>query len=138
MDKSLLEQSIRNASVVDFSRSGGPGGQNVNKVSTKVTLHLSLEQIEGLTLMEKARVETLLASRINNEGCIVLASSEERSQKMNLEIAYKRMEALISGAAKIPKRRRPGKPSRASREARLEAKRRQSEKKAQRAYFSSV
>jgi len=134
MDALLLYQSIRIAARADFSRSGGPGGQNVNKVNTKVTLRVRLEAIEGLNDAEAARLRETLAHRITSAGELVITASEERSQRVNLERAYARMESLIVNAARLPKLRRPTKPSRAAREERLCRKRRSSLKKAERRY----
>jgi ribosome-associated protein len=128
----LLRQSIRNASEISFSRSGGPGGQNVNKLNTKVTLRLKLLDIDGLSDAELERAKTLLANRISSDDEIVISSDEERSQRTNLERAYFRVEALISAAARLPKHRRPTKPSKACREQRLHIKQLQSRKKASR------
>ena len=129
----MVKQSIRSNSKAIFSRSGGPGGQNVNKVSTKVILKLRLGDIAGLSETEMERVKSLLANRISNEGEIVIASDEERSQRNNLERAYLRMEALITTAAKLPKKRRPTKPGKAAKEKRLQTKKRHSHRKAERA-----
>jgi len=128
----LLRQSVRNASGIGFSRSGGPGGQNVNKVNTKVTLRLRLADIAGLSDAELARARELLANRLGADDEIVIHSDEERSQRTNLERAYFRAEALIAGAARLPKQRRPSKPSKAARERRLNVKRLQGLKKARR------
>jgi ribosome-associated protein len=132
MNSVLLHRSIRSASHADFSRSGGPGGQNVNKVNTKVTLRLALACLEGLSEGEFARLRDILANRITEADELVILSSEERSQKINLERAYARMEALISASCRIPKHRRPTRPTKASRERRLESKKLQGRKKARR------
>jgi ribosome-associated protein len=132
MNISLLRQSIRNAAAISFSRSGGPGGQNVNKVNTKVTLRLRLADIAGLSEAELERAKELLANRITTDNEIVINADEERSQRTNLERAYFRLEALITAAARLPKHRRPTKPSRQAREDRLQTKHLHSRKKAQR------
>jgi ribosome-associated protein len=128
MNGELLRQSVRDQAEISLSRSGGPGGQNVNKLNTKVTLRLSLDKVEGLSEAELERSRAVLASRLR-EGALVLQSSEERSQRVNLERAYARAEALIASAARIPKKRRPTRPGKAARERRLAEKRARSELK---------
>jgi len=130
----LLRQSIFNSVQISFSRSGGPGGQNVNKVNTKVTMRIRLDDLNGLNDAEAARLRETLASRITGEDELVISASEERSQRLNLERAYIRLEALIVNAARLPRVRRPTKPSRAAREERLRYKRRRSLKKAERSF----
>ena len=130
----LLRQSIFNSVQISFSRSGGPGGQNVNKVNTKVTMRIRLDELNGLNDAEAARLRETLTSRITGEDELVISASEERSQRLNLERAYIRLEALIVNAARLPRVRRPTKPSRAAREERLRYKRRRSLKKAERSF----
>ena len=129
-----MYQSIHAKARADFSRSGGPGGQNVNKVNTKVTMRIRLDELAGLSEAEAARLRETLASRITGEGEIVISSSEERSQRMNLVKAYARMETLIANAARLPRHRRPTKPTRASREERLRSKQHRGLKKAERRF----
>ena len=134
MNTVLLYQSIHAAARADFSRSGGPGGQNVNKVNTKVTLRIRLDALEGLNDAERVRLGEKLASRITGDGELVIAASEERSQRTNLERAYARMETLIINAARLPRLRRPTKPGPAAREERLRAKLKKGLKKAERRF----
>ena len=136
MDTALLYQSIHAFARADFSRSGGPGGQNVNKVNTKVMLRVRLEDLEGLNDAEVIRIQETLGSRVSNAGELVIVASEERSQHANLKRAYSRMETLIANAARLPRLRRPTKPSRAAREERLHSKRHKSLKKAGRRFSS--
>ncbi|MCL1812547.1 MAG: aminoacyl-tRNA hydrolase [Treponema sp.] len=136
MDIFFVRQSIRNNAVISFSRSGGPGGQNVNKLNTKVTFRLSLSLLEGLSEAEQIRLRETLGSRLNHCEELVISSSEERSQKINLERAYARAEALIVTSARLPKKRKPVKPSAAVRENRLRVKHLQSTKKANRHFFN--
>jgi ribosome-associated protein len=133
---SQLYASIRAHGKVSFVRSGGPGGQNVNKVNTKVCLRLRVGDLAGLSESELDRLRGTLSSRITADGEIVINSSEGRSQLINLERAYARLESLIIAGARVPKRRRPSKPSYAARENRLQAKRLHGRKKTDRKFRS--
>jgi ribosome-associated protein len=117
-----LRRSIREKAVISYSRSGGPGGQNVNKVNTKVTLRIRPGDLTGLSEAEQVRLGTVLAGRLTGEAELVISSGEERSQRINQERAFSRVEVLITAAARIPRSRRPTKPTRASREKRLQSK----------------
>lgn len=126
MDRNIVETSIRAAARFEFSRSGGPGGQNVNKVNSRATARINFTDIQGLSLREKEQALARLAGRLTTEGEILVSADDERDQARNREISIARLVLLVIRAATIPRTRVPTSPTRASRERRLESKRRQS------------
>ncbi len=120
------------------SRSSGPGGQNVNKVATKVTLRFDLRGTEALTRAQKTRLRKLAGKRISAEGALVINAQAERSQRQNLERARDGLRKLIGKALVPPKHRVDTKPSRTAKRKRLEAKRRRGDQKKARGKVSPV
>ena len=133
MNKPDLHNSIINNSQITFARSSGKGGQNVNKVNTKVCLKLALSDLDGITEEELIRLRTKLAAIINAEDCLVLNVDDERFQEVNRKIALDRIENRIVQALVIPKKRKPTKPTKASKERKLKLKKIRSEIKKGRA-----
>ncbi len=115
------------------SRSSGPGGQNVNKTSTRVTLRWDVGASEALSESQRRRILSKLASRITLGGELVVHAQAHRTQRRNRELARERMAELLREAILTKRRRVATKPSRASRERTLEAKKRRSSVKRGRA-----
>lgn len=107
-------------------RSSGPGGQNVNKVASKVQLWIALDGIVGFEGDERERVRAALASRIGADGRLLLTSQLTRDQAKNLDDAKQKAVALIRAALHRPKPRKPTRPTRGAKERRLSDKRKRS------------
>lgn len=125
MDKEI----ILNEATVKAVRSGGKGGQNVNKVSTKIEIYFNVQSSSGLTAEEKKIIEFKLKNRIGKDGNIRISSQDERSQIKNRDTAEKRLIELLSKSLIKPKKRIKTSVPAASSAKRLEHKKLHSEKK---------
>jgi ribosome-associated protein len=114
IDESEIDES--------FVRASGPGGQNVNKLATAVQLRFDVRSSPSLPSEVRARLERLAGSRLSRDGVLVITAQRHRTQGRNRQDALDRLIDLIRRAAIEPRRRRPTKPTRASRQRRVEAK----------------
>ena len=117
---------------VRVSRSSGAGGQHVNKTSSRVEIFWNILGSRALDEDQRTRLLGRLSSRLTSDGSIRVVASDMRSQTRNRELAEERLADLVRRALIVPKKRRATKPTKASREARLESKKRHSTKKAER------
>ena len=125
MDKNLIIQEL------DFKavRSSGAGGQNVNKVASKVVLSFNPSESKALTDEEKLLATTNLAPRLTNDGVLILQCDEDRSQLRNKDIVIKRFFQIMENALVVPKERKATKVPKAVIKKRIQDKRKMSEKK---------
>ena len=144
-DGSVMGEALRVSTIVVIPseaitfravRSSGPGGQNVNKVASKVELRVELSRTLGLSPGALARLRALAAPRLDADGRLVIVSQKTRDQHRNLEDARTKLRDLVLRSLVAPKARRPTRPSAAARERRLLAKRRQRQRKLGRASTS--
>jgi ribosome-associated protein len=115
-----------------FVRSGGPGGQNVNKVASKAVLRWNVGASPSLPEEIKARLRTQQKNRITGQGELIISSQRFRDQERNKEDCLQKLRAMILQATTPPRPRKQSRPTRASKEARLETKRRRSQVKTRR------
>ncbi len=123
MDTDSVRGWLEEHGEFSYSRSSGPGGQNVNKVSSKTTLRFNLSQLQGITEEEKLRLADKLQAKLTVDGEIVIQVQDERSQLLNRGLALERALKLITVALHRDKPRRKTRPTRNSQERRLLKKR---------------
>jgi ribosome-associated protein len=128
--ESIQERDLSGEFIFSSSRSSGPGGQNVNKVNSRIELRFNLSGSALLTDDEKTKIQSALGNRINKEGFLILVSQSERSQLANKKKVTERFYKLLHKALVPVKKRKPTRPTLASRERRIESKKLQSRKKA--------
>lgn len=124
-----IDESVRvpaHALHVRAVRASGPGGQNVNKVATKIDLRVDLDAVEGLSADARARLQWLARHRLDAEGRLVVTSQVTRNQARNLEDARDKVRDLVAAALVRPRARRASRPTAASRERRLTVKKQRS------------
>ena len=114
---------------VRVSRSSGAGGQHVNKTSSRVEIFWNIPASRALTDEQRTRLLDKLSSRLTTEGSIRVVASDMRSQSRNRDLAEERLAELVRRALVVPRKRKPTKPTRAAKEARLESKKLHSNKK---------
>ncbi len=117
---------------LQFARSAGPGGQNVNKLNTKAELWTRLDAIDGLDPESLDRLKQMAGKRLTRDGELHLVSQTERSQEDNRRLVLQRLAQMIRSALRPPRKRKPTKPTRASKKRRLDAKKQTGDKKASR------
>lgn len=125
MDKKQIHKELQFKAM----RSSGAGGQHVNKVSSKVELSFNIPDSKGLSEKEKQRILLKLQSRLTNDGVFILQCDEARSQHRNKDLVVKRFFDLLKKALIVPKKRKPTKPTKSSKEKRLKSKKITAEKK---------
>lgn len=118
------------------ARSGGKGGQNVNKVETMVEGYWNVAASALFDEVQKQRITEKLSNRINSEGDLLVKSQEERSQLGNKQLVIKKMNELVEKALIVPKKRKPTKISKAAKEKRIDSKKRLGEIKQSRKKFT--
>jgi len=126
MERFSFSQISRSELVFSFSRSRGAGGQNVNKVNTKVTLSFNVEHSPSLSARQRELIQHRLSGRINKIGLLKLSSDSCRTQQGNKDEVLRRFFALLSQAVHEQRPRRPTKTTRAAKERRLSAKKKRS------------
>jgi ribosome-associated protein len=127
--KPTISRELLNEMEFATSRSSGPGGQNVNKVNTKVTLKWDVAHSTVLGEEQKAIISRKLAARMTNEGILLITAQDQRSQMLNKEEVLRKLDQILTNAFAVRKIRKATKPGRAAKQKRIKDKKLRSEKK---------
>lgn len=127
--RSIKANTFGNEIKFEMSRSSGPGGQNVNKVNSRVTLRFDINRSAKLSTEEKELLLAKLSRRLSSEGVLILSSQEKRSQLQNKEAVIRKFEEILAGAFVSKKIRKATKPSKNSVQQRIKTKKQIGEKK---------
>ncbi len=128
-DRRITVTKLKPEIEITTSRSGGPGGQHVNKVETKVTLPWNIGKSVLISNSEKQMIRTANSNKLTKEDELVVTADSKRSQIKNKEIAFKKLDRMLAKSFTKKKVRKPSQPTKASRKKRLENKRKHAEKK---------
>ena len=132
MARIVTDRVIPQSAEIEFraSRAGGPGGQHVNRRETRIEARWNVLESASITEAERARILAKLGARIGKDGVLRVVAEAERSQYRNKELATSRLQELVAAALKVPRQRKPTRPSRSAKQERLREKKRRGEIKA--------